>query len=95
MKLHKKTTKKIALLAASALSLCVSSSVFAADKLSAALNGDVQDMLGSTGTFWKIFILVDVILAAAAAVKTKNPLIFGGVFFIALIPGLLLKAFVF
>lgn len=75
--------------------LLLSSAVFAQDKLAGALNGDVQDMLGSSGTFWKIFILVDIILAGALAVKSKNPMTFVGVFAIALIPGFLINSFVF
>ena len=73
----------------------LSASVFAADKLAGAMSGDVQDMLGGSGTFWKVFILVDIILAAAMAVKSKNPMVFVGVFAIALIPGFLINAFVF
>lgn len=75
--------------------LLLASSVYAEDKLAGAMSGDIQDMLGGSGTFWKIFILVDIILAGAAAVKTKNPLVFAGVLFIAVIPALLIKAFVF
>ena len=73
----------------------LSASAFATDKLAEALGGDVQDMLGGSGTFWKIFILVDIVLAAAMAVKSKNPMVFAGVFAIAFIPGLLIKSFVF
>ena len=70
-------------------------SVFAADRLAGAIGGDIQDMLGGSGTFWKVFILVDIILAAAAAVKTKNPMVFVGVFSIAFLPAILINAFVF
>ena len=87
-----KTMKRAALIAAGAL---LSVNAFATDKLADALGGDVQDMLGGSGTFWKIFILVDVVLAAAMAVKSKNPMVFAGVFAIAFIPGLLIKSFVF
>ena len=86
------TMKRAALIAAGAL---LSVNAFATDKLADALGGDVQDMLGGSGTFWKIFILVDVVLAAAMAVKSKNPMVFAGVFAIAFIPGLLIKSFVF
>jgi hypothetical protein len=79
----------------SLLMILLSNSVFAADRLASALGGDVQDMLGGSGTFWKIFILVDIVLAAAAAVKTKNPMVFAGVFAIAFLPALILNAFVF
>ena len=81
-----------------ALSVCyvlLSGSVFATDRLASAMTGDVQDMLGGSGTFWKVFVLIDIILAAAMAVKTKNPMVFAGVFTIALIPGFLINAFVF
>ncbi|OGV25536.1 MAG: hypothetical protein A3F18_00915 [Legionellales bacterium RIFCSPHIGHO2_12_FULL_37_14] len=78
-------------------SICflATSIAFAQDKLANAMTGDVQDMLGGSGTFWKVFILVDVILASAMAVKTKNPMVFAGVFAIAFIPALLINAFVF
>lgn len=66
-----------------------------ADLLANALNGDVKATIGSSGKFWKIFILIDIVLAAAAAVKTKNPLVFGGVFFTAFIPAVLISAMVF
>ena len=67
----------------------------AKDLLGEALTGDIKDTIGSSGKFWKVFILFDVILAAAAAVKAKNPLVFGGVFMTAFIPAALLKAMVF
>lgn len=73
----------------------LASSVYASDKLAGAMSGDIQDMLGGQGTFWKAFILVDIILAAAALVKTKNPMVFLSVFAIALIPGYLISVFVF
>ena len=95
MKMSKKITnnlKKIGLGLSSAL---ITGQVFAQDKLAGAMAGDVQDMLGGSGTFWKVFILVDIILAAAMAVKSKNPMVFVGVFAIALIPGFLINAFVF
>jgi len=95
MKTSKKianSLKKVALIVSGA---ALSTSVFATDKLAGALSGDVQDMLGGSGTFWKIFILVDIILAAAMAVKAKNPMVFAGVFVIAFIPALLINAFVF
>lgn len=84
--------KKIGLIFSGAL---LSSAVFAQDKLAGAMAGDIQDMLGGQGTFWKAFILVDIILAAAALVKTKNPMVFLSVFAIALIPGYLISVFVF
>lgn len=75
--------------------MLLNTGVFAADKLKAALEGDVADTFGSSGTFWTIYILVDIILAASAWVKSKNPMVFVGVFCIALIPGILIKVFVF
>ena len=53
----------------------LSKSVFANDLLARALEGDVKDSLGSGSMFWKIFILVDIILATAMAVKSKNPMV--------------------
>lgn len=70
-------------------------SVFAKDLLVTALDGDVQDTFGGNAKFWTIFILIDVVLATSAAVATKNPKVFFTVFFIAFIPGMLLKTFVF
>lgn len=73
----------------------LSKSVFANDLLAKALTGDVQDSLGSGSMFWKVFILVDIILATAMAVKSKNPMVFVGVTAVAFIPAFLLKTFVF
>lgn len=81
-------------LAAATLGLA-STSVFANDLLAKALTGDVGDSLGSGSMFWKIFILADVILATAMAVKTKNPMVFVGVAGVAFIPAFLLKTLVF
>lgn len=78
--------------------LCVflfSSNLWANDLLSKALEGDVKDSLGSGSMFWKVFILVDIILATAMAVKSKNPMVFVGVTAVAFIPAFLLKTFVF
>lgn len=73
----------------------LSSSLWANDLLSKALEGDVKDSLGSGSMFWKVFILVDIILATAMAVKSKNPMVFVGVTAVAFIPDFLLKTFVF
>ena len=82
--------------ALAAVTLCLASaSVFANDLLAKALTGDVGDSLGSGSMFWKIFILADVILATAMAVKTKNPMVFVGVAGVAFIPAFLLKTLVF
>lgn len=75
--------------------LLLSSSLWANDLLSKALEGDVKDSLGSGSMFWKVFILVDIILATAMAVKSKNPMVFVGVTAVAFIPAFLLKTFVF
>jgi hypothetical protein len=75
-----------------------SGSIFAnsgGDLLANALSGEVAGSLGNGATFWKIFILVDIILATAMAVKSKNPMVFVGVAGIAFIPAFLLKTFVF
>jgi uncharacterized membrane protein len=95
MKIAKKVSKKCKNIALIVSSLTLSSAAFAEDKLANVLTGDLKDMLGSSGTFWKAFILVDIIFASAAAVKTKNPMTFLGVFVIALVPGFLIKTFVF
>lgn len=73
----------------------LSKSTFAEDKLAGALTGDIAETFGSSGKFWTVFILIDIVLAAAMAIKTKNPMTFASVFFIVFIPGLLLKGFVF
>ncbi|HGO6700313.1 TPA: hypothetical protein ACK8SH_002713 [Legionella pneumophila] len=73
----------------------LSRSVFANDLLAKALEGDVKDSLGNGSMFWKVFILVDIILATAMAVKSKNPMVFVGVTAVAFIPAFLLKTFVF
>lgn len=73
----------------------LSKSAFANDLLAKALEGDVKDSLGSGSMFWKVFILVDIILATAMAVKSKNPMVFVGVTAVAFIPAFLLKTFVF
>lgn len=75
--------------------LLLSSNLWANDLLSKALEGDVKDSLGSGSMFWKVFILVDIILATAMAVKSKNPMVFVGVTAVAFIPAFLLKTFVF
>jgi len=84
---------KKASVALSGVLLCAQ--VFADDKLAPVMQGAVKDMLGSSATFWKVFILVDIILAAAMAVKTKNVMVFVGVLGIALIPAFLINTFVF
>jgi hypothetical protein len=73
----------------------LSKSALANDMLARALEGDVKDSLGSGSMFWKVFILVDIILATAMAVKSKNPMVFVGVTAVAFIPAFLLKTFVF
>lgn len=85
--------KKI-FLSSSLIFLCTHN-VFANDLLAKALTGDVGDSLGSGSMFWKIFILADIILATAMAVKTKNPMVFVGVAGVAFIPAFLLKTLVF
>ena len=95
MKMSKKLAIRCKQAALGFSTLALSSYVFAEDKLATALTGDVQDMLGGSGHFWKIFILVDIILAAAAYVKSKNPMAFLGTFFVAFAPALLLRLFVF
>ena len=95
MKMNKNMAVRLKKTALGLSGLLLSASVFAEDKLAGAMTGDIKDMLGGSGTFWKVFILVDIILAAAMAVKSKNPMVFVGVFAIALIPGFLINAFVF
>lgn len=77
------------------LMFIMSHSLFAKDLLVNALEGDVKDTFSSDAKFWGIFILIDIIAATALAVAARNPKVFFGVFFIAFIPGTLLKIFVF
>lgn len=77
------------------LLLFVANNSFAQDLLGQALVGDVSDTFNGQGVFWKVFILIDVILATAMAVKTKNPMVFIGVAAVAFIPGFLIKTLVF
>ena len=73
----------------------ITKSAFATDLLGKALDGDIADSLGGSSKFWKIFILVDIMLATAMAVKSKNPMVFLGVAAVAFIPAFLIKTFVF
>ena len=95
MKISKKIAVSLKKAGFSLSCVLLSASCYATDKLAGAMQGDVQDMLGGSGTFWKVFILVDIILSAAMAVKTKNPMVFVGVFAIALLPAFLINTFVF
>lgn len=94
-----KTSKKISYFVKKgvfgAVLLCFAAASQANDLLAHALTGDVGDSLGSGSMFWKIFILSDIILATAMAVKTKNPMVFIGVAGVAFIPAFLLKTLVF
>lgn len=94
MKTAQKIKKFITCMFASCL-VFVTTNVCAEDLLAQALTGDVSDTFSSQGIFWKVFILVDVILATAMAVKTKNPMVFIGVAAVAFIPGFLIKTLVF
>lgn len=94
MKLTQKV-KKIASYCFASCLLFLTTNVYAKDLLGDALGGDVSDTFSSQGIFWKVFILVDVILATAMAVKTKNPMVFLGVAAVAFIPAFLIKTLVF
>ncbi|HAU1475286.1 TPA: hypothetical protein F8140_14725 [Legionella pneumophila] len=95
MKMGKKIVSLMRKAGSAFMFAMLSKSVFANDLLARALEGDVKDSLGSGSMFWKIFILVDIILATAMAVKSKNPMVFIGVTAVAFIPAFLLKTFVF
>ena len=75
--------------------LLVANTVGAEDLFATAMQGNIQDSLGGSSMFWKIFMLVDIILATAVAISTKNPMAFLGVAAIAFIPAFLIKTFVF
>lgn len=55
----------------------------------------LQGIFGSGAGFWKFFILADIALATYASLKSKNPTVFVGVFMTALLPGYLVKRYVF
>nr|HAT8715179.1 hypothetical protein [Legionella jordanis] len=95
MKMGKKMVSLIQKGSLALVSTMLSNSVFANDLLSRALEGDVKDTLGGNAKFWTIFIVIDVILATAMAIKSRNPMVFAGVLFIAFIPTFLVKTFVF
>ena len=95
MKKIKKYTKPLWYGITIAPLIAISKSTFAADLLSKALDGDVQDSLGSEANFWKLFTLVAIVLATGGAVAAKNPMVFISVLAIAFIPAFLIRAFVF
>jgi hypothetical protein len=95
MKLSKKHADLIKKVLVGASCFCLIKVAAANDLLAGALTGDVGDSLGSGSKFWKVFILVDIILATAMAVKSKNPMVFLGVAAVAFIPAFLLKTLVF
>lgn len=97
MKTVKNAANKIKKMSALALGALLSSPVWAdeVDPLAPILGGKMKAMFGSSATFWKIYILADIIMAFGAWVKTKNYLVFIGVFVLALLPGFLVDTFVF
>lgn len=95
MKMIKKCAKVIRYSLTVLPLVLLTKSAFATDLLGRALEGDIADSLGGSSKFWKIFILVDIMLATAMAVKSKNPMVFLGVAAVAFIPAFLLKTFVF
>lgn len=95
MKITKKCTTAIKHVVTVLPIMLLTKSAFATDLLGRALEGDIADSLGGSSKFWKVFILVDIMLATAMAVKSKNPMVFLGVASVAFIPAFLLKTFVF
>ena len=95
MKLVKKLNSGLRKAMAVGTGLVLSSGVWAEDKLATVISGDMQDMFGTNASFWKLFILVDIILAVAVVVKTKNPMAFLGVLAVAIVPTFLVRTFVF
>ena len=65
------------------------------DVIGEFMQSSMAGLFGSSSGFWKMFILADIGLAAAASMKSKNPMVFAGVFMTALIPGFLVKRYVF
>ena len=97
MKTVKKAANRIKEVSTLVLGTLLSSQVWAeeVDPLAPMLGGKIKAMFGSSSTFWKIYILIDIIFAGAACIKTKSPMVFLGVFVLALIPGFLIDTFVF
>ncbi len=95
MKMIKKCAASVKYAATVLPLILITQSAFARDLLDRALDGDIADSLGSSSKFWKVFILVDIMLATAMAVKSKNPMVFLGVAGVTFIPAFLLKTFVF
>lgn len=79
--------------------MCITTPVFAdssgGDVVGDFLQQSLKGIFGSDAGFWKIFILADIGLATMAAMKSKNPTVFVGVFMTALVPGFLVKRYVF
>lgn len=79
--------------------MCITAPVFAdnagGDVVGDFLQQSLKGIFGSDAGFWKIFILADIGLATMAAMKSKNPTVFVGVFMTALVPGFLVKRYVF
>lgn len=95
MKMSKKVANLVKSCGVGAAVFLVAQAARANDLLAQSLTGDVGDSLGSGAMFWKIFILADIILATAMAVKSKNPMVFIGVAGVAFIPAFLIKTLVF
>lgn len=66
-----------------------------ADVIGDFMTNSLKGLFGSNAGFWKMFILADIGLATLASMKTKSPLVFVGVFMTALVPGFLVKHYVF
>ena len=101
MKLSKKVSqcKDIAMRLVCMLSvLAMTNNTYAADNtdpIQDFMTESLKGIFGSGAGFWKVFILADIALATVASVKSKNPMVFVGVFVTALVPGFLIKKYVF
>lgn len=95
MKISEKLIKVLAYFTVPCFLMFLATHADAKDLLGSALQEDVADTFGTQGIFWKVFILVDVILATAMAVKSKNPMVFLGVAAVAFVPAFLIKTLVF
>lgn len=65
------------------------------DPVQEFMSSTLQSYFGSSAGFWKAFILADIMLATFASLKNKNPMTFVGVFMTALVPGYLVRTYVF
>ena len=75
--------------------VCHSAFASEGDVVKDFMQQSLKGIFGSDAGFWKMFILADIALSTVAGLKSKNPMVFVGVFMTALIPIFLVKRYVF